>query len=70
MTNRTPIEFLPQPFPERWHCIEFRSEDDGGPDEEVPDPDPDQGELFDPEPYRGVRMFADVVDEIRPVKTC
>jgi hypothetical protein len=67
MTNRTPIEFLPQPFPERWHCIEFRDEDDDeGPPEE-PDPNPDQGLLFDPEPYRGTRMFKDVVNGIRKV---
>lgn len=64
----TPGEWLEQPSdsPDRYHCIEFRGEDDNGPgDPKPPPPIPGQGELIPAEPYVGTRMFADVVAEAR-----
>jgi hypothetical protein len=71
LVGKTPAEWLDQwdgksPFPlgNRYHCIEYRPEDDGGGDSDpLPEPIPGQGELLPREPYEGVRMFADVVAE-------
>ena len=67
----TPGEWMEQPAdgPDRYHCIEFRGEDDGGKNEPAPPgPIPGQGELFPAEQFEGTRMFADVVAEVRPVE--
>ncbi len=73
LTGRTPVEWLDQtrtgpdgavvPYSrsDQYHCIMFRPEDDPGPDEPTPIPDPPgQLGLFPREPYvRPARMFAD-----------
>lgn len=80
LMGKTPGEFIEQewghvkgdlsaplaPPIDRYHCIEFRDENDGPParTEPLPTP-PGQGELVPMEPYVGTRMFADVVAEIR-----
>lgn len=59
----TPAEWLPQPFesPDRYHCIEYRSPDDGpGEPQPIPDP-PGQPGLFPRADFEGVRMYADSV---------
>lgn len=67
LCGQTPGEWLEQegrPFGDQYHCIEFRSEDDGPPPRTEPLPTPPgQGELIPLEPYVGTRMFADVVAE-------
>lgn len=55
-----------------YHCVEFRNEDDPGPGyEPQPDPPPPgQLPLFDDQPYRGYRMYADVAATVRqPAET-
>jgi hypothetical protein len=69
LMNKTPIEWLTANdhagIVGDYHCIEFRDErGDGGP-KPPPKPMPGQGELFDGELHRGVRMYKDVVDELR-----
>jgi hypothetical protein len=63
--GRTPLEWMEHErfsLGDRYHCIEFRDEDDGPTEPPGPSPQcPGQGELFDPAPYEGVRMFADIV---------
>lgn len=68
LTGKTPGEWIEQEWGEsgppvdRYHCIEFRDEDDGPPPSTEPQPTPPgQGELLPMEPYVGTRMFADVV---------
>lgn len=59
MMGKTPTEWLEQPddSPDRFHCIEFREDDeDGGEPQPIPD-DPNQCELF-PRPEPQVRMLA------------
>lgn len=75
LTNKIPGEWIEQEWGEngppidRYHCIEFRDEDDGPPPPTEPQPTPPgQGELIPMEPYVGTRMFADVVAEVRPVE--
>lgn len=70
LIGKTPGEWLRQDgfrLGDQYHCIEFRSEDDGPepPTEPMPTP-PGQGELIPMEPYVGTRMFADVVAEATP----
>lgn len=67
LSGRTPTEWIeqnPLSLSDRYHCIEFRGEDEGG-DPPPPPPIPGQGELIPAEPFEGVRMFADVVAEAR-----
>lgn len=65
LMGKTPVEWFEQERTQDYHCIEFRDErGDGGP-KPPPKPMPGQGELFDGEPHRGVRMYKDVVDELR-----
>jgi hypothetical protein len=72
LCGKTPVEWMRQDghrLGDQYHCIEFRDERDGPKDPPKPPPQiPGQGLLFDAEPYEGVRMFADVVDEIRPAE--
>lgn len=75
MMQRTPSEWLDGPRDEhgrfsrydQYHCVEFRDINDKGGDgpSRGPRPMPGQGELLPPEPYEGVRMFADVVAETK-----
>lgn len=71
LMGRTPAEWLEQPWPwalgDTYHCVDFRNEDDPGPGyEPTPEPPPPgQLPLFDDEPYRGYRMYADVVAAAR-----
>jgi hypothetical protein len=61
--QRTPVELLEQPedAPDPYHCIEYRSEDDGpGEPRPIPDP-PGQPALFPRADFEGVRMYADMV---------
>jgi hypothetical protein len=66
--DQTPAEWIRQEgsrLGDKYHCIEFRSEDDGPPPPTEPEPvPPGQGELFSGEPYVGTRMLADSV--LRP----
>lgn len=73
LMGRTPSEWFEQPWgqirgrPEgetapvlgdTYHCAEFRDEDDDGPREPKPIPDPPGQEILLPrEPYEGVRML-------------
>lgn len=65
LTGQTPGEWIRQDgfrLGDQYHCIEFRSEDEGPPPPTEPEPTPPgQGELIPMEPYVGTRMFADVV---------
>lgn len=70
LTNQIPGEWLEQewldgkPPTVRYHCIEFRDEDDGPPPPTEPKPTPPgQGELLPMDGLIGTRMFADVVAE-------
>ena len=74
----TPIEWLDGPRDEhdrysladRYHCIEFRDENEGPPPRTEPLPTPPgQGELIPMEPFVGTRMFSDVTDEAKSVTT-
>lgn len=69
LTGKTPIEWLEQDGSQDYHCIEFRDESSGGgePGPRRPQPEmPGQEELFPAEAtHQGVRMFTDVVDEVR-----
>lgn len=76
LMGRTPSEWLDGPRNEhghyrivgKYHCVEFRDEDDPGPGYEPVEPaSPDQMELFDPQPYRRPRMYADVVAQLAGV---
>lgn len=71
--GQTPGEWLRQPgqrYGDQYHCIEFRSEDDGPEPPTDPEPTPPgQGELLPMEPYLGVKMFADVAVEVATVST-
>lgn len=71
--GQTPGEWLRQPgqrYGDQYHCIEFRSEDDGPEPPTDPEPTPPgQGELLPMEPYLGVKMFADVAAEVATVST-
>lgn len=71
LCGRTPVEWLEQEGIQDYHCIEFRPEDDGGGDDKQkppPQPMPGQVELFpSTDTHQGVRMFKDVVDEVRQV---
>ena len=75
LMGRTPSEWLDGPRDEhgrygihdQYHCVEYRDEDDPGPGYEPTDPvSPDQIELFDATPYERPRMYADVVESVRP----
>jgi hypothetical protein len=71
LVDKTPSEWLISTGVDKYQCIEFKPRDKPDDHEGPPPPDepmPGQELLFDPEPYRGVRMWADVVDEARPVK--
>lgn len=66
--DKTPAEWLEQDrsrLGDQYHCVYFRPEDDPGPDEPTPTPDPPgQLTLCPREPFeRPARMFADT----RPV---
>lgn len=69
LTGKTPAEWIEQDWPagqspplDRYHCVEFRDENEGPPPRTEPLPTPPgQGELIPVEPYVGTRMFADVV---------
>ena len=70
LVNKIPAEWIEQewgangPPVDRYHCVEFRDEDEGPPPRTEPLPTPPgQGELIPIEPYVGTRMFADVVAE-------
>lgn len=74
LSGKTPVEWLDGPrneqghwaIDDKYHCIEFRDEDDGPPPPTEPQPTPPgQGELVPMEPYVGTRMFADVVAEVQ-----
>lgn len=76
LMRRTPAEFLDGPRDEQgcygiadqYHCVEFRDENDPGPGYEPVEPvSPDQIELFDAEPFKRPRMYADVVAEVSRV---
>lgn len=63
LMGRTPIEWMQQDghrLGDQYHCLYFRDEDDPGPDEPTPIPDPPgQLTLCPREPYeRPARMFA------------
>jgi hypothetical protein len=73
LCSQTPGEWIEQAWGEsgppvdRYHCIEFRDENEDPPPRTEPLPTPPgQGELLPVEPYVGVRMFADVVSEAIP----
>lgn len=70
LCGKTPVEWHPQEGIQDYHCIEFRDERGGGgePGPKRPAPEmPGQEQLFPAEAtHQGVRMFKDVVDEIRP----
>ena len=73
LTNQTPGEWIEQewgasgPPVDRYHCVEFRDENEPPPPRTEPLPTPPgQGELIPVEPYVGTRMFADVVAEVQP----
>jgi hypothetical protein len=63
LSNKTPSEWFEQEGIQDYHCVEFRSEDEGGDSEPAPEPIPGQGLMFDMEPH--ARMFADVMAEVR-----
>lgn len=76
--QRTPSEWLDGPRDEnglfsrydQYHCVEFRDRKNppnDGPSR-GPRPMPGQGQLIPEEPYKGVRMFADVVAEVKPAE--
>lgn len=74
LTHKVPAEWIKQewvgdkPPADRYHCVEFRDENEGPPPRTEPLPTPPgQGELVPMEPYVGTRMFADVVAEISEV---
>ena len=74
--GQTPGEWIEQEWGEkgppidRYHCIEFRDENEPPPPRTEPLPTPPgQGELIPVEPYVGTRMFSDVVGEIQPQET-
>ena len=69
LMGKTPAEWMEQPrgdsgykvFGDQYHCIEFRSEEDGPNPEPQPIPDPpDQGLLLPREPFEATRMFVGV----------
>lgn len=72
LTGKTPIEWMLNDrlsLGDTYHCIEFRDEDEGPTEPRPPAPQiPGQGALFDAEPYEGVRMFSDVVAQIKPAE--
>jgi len=55
----TPAEWLEQPIgsPDRYHCIEFRSPDDGPGPEPQPQPEPPNMDGLFARPERHARMF-------------
>lgn len=70
LMQKTPSEWLDGPRDEhgrysiegQYHCVEYRDENDPGPGYEPVEPvSPDQVELFDVEPWRRPRMYADLV---------
>lgn len=74
LCGQTPGEWIEQEWGEkgppvdRYHCIEFRDENEPPPPRTTPLPTPPgQGELIPQEPYVAVRMFSDVVAEIKQV---
>jgi hypothetical protein len=74
LCGQTPGEWIEQAWGEkgppidRYHCIEFRDENEGPPPRTEPLPTPPgQGELIPVEPYVATRMFSDVVAEIKAV---
>ncbi|MBG0828509.1 hypothetical protein HS041_12095 [Planomonospora sp. ID67723] len=72
LTGKTPAEWLesdPYSLADRYQCLMFRPEDDPGPDEPTPVPDPPgQLTLCPREPYeRPARMFVDTLREAADV---
>lgn len=66
--DRTPVEWLEQEgirLGDQYHCVMYRSEDDPGPNEPTPIPDPpDQEVLFPRDGFeRPARMFVDTAPQ-------
>lgn len=60
MTGFIPAEWMEQPgdSPDRYHCIQFRNEDDGPGPEPQPKPEPTDMDGLFPRPERRVRMLS------------
>ncbi len=60
MTGFIPAEWMEQPegSPDRYHCIQFRDEDDGPGPEPQPKPEPSDMDGLFPRPERRVRMLS------------
>lgn len=64
-TEKTPIEWMPQPgfpFGDQYHCIEFRGPDNDGGREPRPKPPPPGMDGLFPQPERRRRMLTPLPD--------